>query len=155
MHRQSTCAGVFNAVAGKKKIHVIVYSKYIAPPESAAFVVGVYGGVPAIVSKQCDGVGSSPGPDGGRVCKHCRLLRQERGSRNPVTNLNLWYPPLVWCEERRGKPVLCSTDFIDANKFVRNHVQFFTPNGLILLEEARAQVEYGAYMVKLTKQLPP
>ena len=98
-------------------------------------------------------MGTFPGFDGGRFFEPCKLLRAERGTRNPGTSLNLWYPTLARAEERRRKGVLTETKFDDATKLMKTQSDFMTAEGRSLQSEAKAQVEYGMYMAKVTNQL--
>eukprot|EP00957_Ditylum_brightwellii_P187652 14289483-Ditylum_brightwellii.AAC.1 len=64
------------------------YCKFIVPALTQSFCVGVYGGLPSIVSTSCTAQGSIYGTGGGLVCQSCKNLHQEKGSCNPGAVLN-------------------------------------------------------------------
>ena len=130
-----------------------MYAKYIAPLPSQEFCVGTYGGLNSIVSTSCTGIGIFKGTDGGRVCAGCEKLRKARGTANPGTTLNKWYPSLSRSNERRHKEVMTKTDLEDARQFSKNKNVLLTPDGKLLKDEAIAQCAYGDYMAELDKGL--
>eukprot|EP00957_Ditylum_brightwellii_P088470 6738076-Ditylum_brightwellii.AAC.1 len=58
------------------------------------------------------------------------------------------------CNERRHKDVLISIDLDDTRACYTTSVHYLMPVGIELIEEAKAQVEYGSYMKKLGTYLP-
>ena len=148
------CAGAYNACQGKtkRKNQVTLYARFCGST-SKHFCVGSYAGLPSIISRECTGEGTGIGLDGGRVCINCKNLRKKEGSSNPSKPLGSWGKVLSQCLERRERSVLTSSDLDDASSFSSTPNSHLGPAGLLLKNEAKAQVEYGIYMSKLNVRL--
>ena len=94
--------------------------------------------------------------DGGLACNACIELHTARGSSNPgLRFLPNWSIILKKCIERCTRDTLTESDIEDAQRFIYTCDISFNERGLVLKEEASAQVNFAQRMRKLTKILPP
>ena len=49
-----------------------MYNTYCNPRPNNSFKIGIYGGLPAVISKECTRKEVYVGKDGGQVCKFCK-----------------------------------------------------------------------------------
>ena len=146
IHRNSSCAGVFNTVSGNKKEHIMLYNQYVAISGKQRWRVGTYAASPSIVSKECTGVGMFRGKDGGKVCSACKDLRDAKGGSNPGSVLNKWYEDLTRQLLFRKRESITTSDVSDAEKFIKRSDDSLSPEGQQLKAEAKAIVDYAKYM---------
>ena len=152
--RVAECAGVCNAIIGSalRKNHVRLYCIYLGQT-SQKFRQGIYGGLSCIVAIGCTGEGSWPGKGGGRVCIHCKELRDARGSTNPSVAIDKWGKTIDRCLERREKGTFTLSDADDAKKFGMTPDNLLSVAGRALKQEAKAQVEYHKHLLRLDRQI--
>ena len=93
--------------------------------------------------------------DGGLACNACVDLCAARGNSNPGLHvLPNWSFNLKKCIERRTRDALTESDIEDAGRFMLTRNICLNETGMVLKEEASAQVKYAQRMRKLTKILP-
>ena len=149
------CVGAFNSVSGAKKKDVVLVHHYVLIDVSSKYKWGFHFARPSIVSQQCTGIGLMTARDGGLACNTCIDLCTARGSSNPGLHfLSNWSINLKKCIERRTRDALTESDIDDAERFMYSSDISLNERGMVLKEEASAQVKYVQRMRKLTKILP-
>ena len=95
--------------------------QYVETDPTSNYKCGSLSNQPAILSKECNGIGVAEGLDGGAVCYTCLLLRGKKGNSNSCSFLRCWHNRLQRSLERRGRSTLTSTDIEDARIFSHNN----------------------------------
>ena len=132
-----------------------MYTTYCNPRPNNSFKIGIYGGLPAVISKECTRKEVYVGKDGGQVCKFCKELRAARGNSNPSGTLKNWYYKLQRAIERSNKAELTSLDIMEAKHFGAICSKYLNiEEGHLLREQSIAQVEYANHMSQLSENLP-
>lgn len=151
--RSTDCCGIYNSLKGDYTKTIGKLHKYLAIKDRK-YEFGQVAGLPSLRSSDCTGHGLLLIECFGRVCQPCLELRQENGNSNPREYVKKWSDKLDKVFERRTRPELTKSDINDAKKMMRTRVDYFTEEGLILREEAKAQVEYYDRMMQLNKVIP-
>ncbi len=98
----TACVGAFNSVNGKKKNNVALVHLYVLIDQTKSkYQWGLYFARPAIVSKQCTGIGVLKAIDGGIACNACKDLCTKKSCSNPgISFLVDWSISINKCIER-------------------------------------------------------
>lgn len=151
--RSCHCNGTFNSWVGQKRRVVTLVHTYIKTDDQSNYKWDKRGGLPLLVSKECNGIGIIQGLDGGLVCAACKNLREKRGNSNPGMWLNKWQIELNRCLERRTRDELTPCDINDARKFTHHDAaKRFNHLGMELYREALAQAKYADDLKSLLRK---
>ena len=128
----------------------MVVHQYVETDPTSNYKWGSFSNLPAIVSKECTGIGVTTGLDGGAVCYTCLLLRGKKVNSNLCTFPRSWNDCLQRSPERRGRSTLTSTYIEDASNCSYNNKNKLKDMVKKLLAEAASQEHYGSLMKNLS-----
>jgi hypothetical protein len=153
----TACVRAYNSVNGKKKKDIVLVNHYVLIDQTkSTYKWGFHFSRPAIVSQLCTGIGMMTTLDGVLTCNACIDLCARRSGSNPgFSFLPNWNFIIKKCIERCTRDALTESDIEDAERFMHtSDSTSFNERGIVLNEEASAQVKYAQRMRKLAKILP-
>ena len=148
------CCGVFNCMRGKYKTVLPAIKKFASLHGERTYCWGKLASMPALRAVECTGRATTSHKKYGMICEPCLHLRQIKGGTNVRYVVNKWSESIGNCLDRRKRSELTWRDMEDAKQFAHIDDKWLTKDGLVLKEEAKAQISYFNRMTRLNKSLP-